>query len=323
MDPATPKQLTPIGSPSAKQKIPTPAPREAPPQPPVPKAVQAKPMIPESDASENEAPLLPATSEAAVRGVCSGVILTFCGCFVFSGKLCGSFWRDSASCCKDSRRAFCGGSTAMFILSVALVMLAFCVLVGGSVWSSAYYGRHYAREAKMLKANASKINATHAAKEAWNAWKEDPVRDYFPMQPRYWLPFFMGIVAVVASALQVPGRITSVNSDMLDDPNDEEEKRYCLCQLNCFNRMAQLSIGVAYILDLSFSWGYFIMATTFIEDTEERSHLFVPVYSVMAQLFIMSFAILFMSFSKWIAYKEAMRYTRGDMPDDDAMEKMN
>jgi hypothetical protein len=202
------------------------------------------------------------------------------------------------------------------------MFLAFCIIIGAGAWSSAYYRAHYEREAKMLKANATKVNATLDAKEAYKQWKADLIWGYFPMQPRYWFPFFLGVVAIVAAFVQTPGRITTVHSDLLNDPNDDAEMRSCLCQLNIFNRLTQVVMGVAYVLDMCFSWGFLIMASTFIEEKEDGNwHLFVPVYSVIIQFTLTSLAIVCTSFGKWLAYKEAMRYTRGDMPDEEALEK--
>lgn len=278
---------------------------------------------PNGDDSSSSSPTSPMLAKDEVKGVFSGMVMTFCGCFVFCGKSCSSFWKDTATCFRDSRRAFCCSAVAMYILCVMLLLLAFASMCGVSIWSSAYYKRHYYRDEKILRVNATKINATQAAKDEYKEWKDRPEWDYFPMQPRYWVTYMLGIISIAAAFIQTPGRVVRVSDDLLDDPHDDGERQHCLCQLNCFNRLTQVTLGVAYILDMSFSWGFFIMASTFIDEPEENRHLFVPVYSVMAQLLIMSVAVVCMLFGKWIAYKEAMRYTRGDMLDDDAVEKLN
>lgn len=338
---ATPPVVPPqIGAPkhasSQKQKPPPTGPAPSPPQPTrstLDVQQQQRPPAaavpgggeggePTPPPEEDDSPAVPMITKAEVRGVFGGIFMTFCGCFVFCGKGCASFWKDSAACCKDSRRAFCCSAMVMYMLAIMLVFLAFCVLIGAGVWSSAYYKTHYDREAKSLKFNATKVNATQDAKDAYKRWKEDPMWDYFPMQPRYWFSFFLGLISITAAFIQTPGRITTVYPDLLDDPTDDAEKRSCLCQLNLFNRLTQVVMGVAYILDLCFSWGFLIMASTFIEDNEDGNwHLFVPVYSAMFQFMVVSLAIVCASFGKWLAYKEAMRFTRGDMPDDEALEK--
>ena len=258
-----------------------------------------------------------------VRGVCHGIFLTLCGCCVFSGEVCSSLWKDLALFCKSSRRAFCSGATSMLMISLVLVVFSFAIMVGATAWSSAYYTRHYARTSNALKANASRTNATALDKDAWREWREDPVRSYFPMQPRYWFAWFLGLVAVVAAYLQTPVPYKWVNKELLNDPEDPDEERYCLCQLNCFNRLAQITAALAFALDVSFSCGYLVMASTFIDDAQQRAHLFIPVYAVMAQLFVMSFAVLFMCISNWLAYKAAMAHTREFAPDEDLEEKMH
>jgi len=203
-------------------------------------------------------------------------------------------------------------------------MLAFIILVVASIWSSAYYSAHYAPIEKALKTNVTKLNGTaqQQAKDALKEWQSNPIHSYFPMQVRYWFPLLCGIMAVFFSYIQVPGRITSVNEELLDTPGDEDERRSCLCWLNTLNMLARLSAGGCYILCLSFSWGYYIMAATFIENTHENRHALVPVYSVMLQLFFVTMSITLMLFGKWVSYKDAIRYSREGMPDDDAMDKM-
>jgi len=206
-----------------------------------------------------------------------------------------------------------------------MLMLAFIVLVVAAIWSSAYYDRHYAPIEKALKANASKkINGTESpeAKEALKEWQNSPIRSYFPMQLRYWWPYFCGVLAVIFLGIQHPGRITTVNPECLDNPGDDAELRCCLCQLNAINMLERLAGGGCYIICATLSWAYYVFAATFIENAHENRHMLVPVYSVMLQFFFVTLSVALMLFSRWTAYKEDLAFTRQGMSDDDALDKL-
>lgn len=280
---------------------------------------QADPLL---DRGQPSAAHKPVQSQEA-RQILTGVYLTFCGCWICVGNTLGETFQDCASCARALRKSF-SNPVAFYIFAVVFWALATCVFFGSSVWSSAYYNKHYAPEYRQLKLNATSkaLNGTalHDAKERLAEWRSNPLWDYFPMQKRYYIPGVFIFLAIVFAGVQ-----TFVRPNFDKDKwglHTKEDEDSCSCCAYAMVLGARVCALISWVLGGSIAMGYLIMAVTFVDTLEEHKHAMVPVLGTVCQCFLLTMSFVCVLIGKWLAYREAMRHTRDGMDPDEFGEKI-
>jgi len=242
-----------------------------------------------------------------------------CSWWICLGNVCGDTSKECGNAAKTIRRA-CVSSTVMYLLAILFIISSWFVVVFATSWSSAYYAKHYKPIGTALRLNATRVNATLAAKDAYGAWRSDPVWDFFPMQKRYYLPCFFIHVAIIFAMIQTFSP-PSVNKELWGADTEEDEAG-CLCCLRAVNFGARACSLIWWLLGASIASGYLLMAISFLDDIDARTHTIVPVAGMAIQCFILSMAMAWVYVGKWISFRDRIRYTRIGADDDDVETKL-
>ena len=280
--------------------------------------IRPEPSTPVPPQNVSLLPPQPQVHENA-NDVGKGILLTCCSCWICLGKACGETAQDCGSATSTLRRA-CVSSTVMYILAVLFVIASWILIIFATAWSSAYYSKHYKPTAMALKLNATRANATSAAKDAYAVWKADPIWDFFPMQKRYYLPCFFMHIAIIFAMIQT-FETPRVNDELCGVETEEDSAGclWCLRAVNCCSKACSL---IWWLIGASIAIGYLIMAVSFLDDVDSRTHTLVPVSCMAAECCILSMALAWIYIGKWISYRNSIRHTRAGADDEDVETKL-